>query len=89
MADVPLNDFGVDHQPLCDVLQGAEDDVCCQEGLRQGDPPAHERGGEMSKYIQRNLKKASAWSNTDNEPRRLFLDSSCVEFNIIRVSQIW
>lgn len=40
MADVSLNDFGVDHQSLCDVLQGGEDDVRCQEGLGQGDPPA-------------------------------------------------
>ncbi len=44
MADVSLNDFGVDHQSLCDVLQSAEDDVSCQEGLGQGYPPAHERG---------------------------------------------
>lgn len=43
MADVSLNDFGIDHQPLCDVLQGAQNDVCCQEGLGQGDPPAHEK----------------------------------------------
>lgn len=43
-ADVSLNDFGIDHQSLCDILQGAEDDVSCQERLRQGDPPAHEQG---------------------------------------------
>lgn len=36
---MPLNDFGVDHQPLADVLQGAEDDVSRQEGLGQGDSP--------------------------------------------------
>lgn len=45
MADVSLDDFGVDHQSLGDVLQGAEDDVSRQEGLRQGDPPADEREG--------------------------------------------
>lgn len=39
MADVSLNDFWVDHQTLCDVLQGAEDDVCCQERLWEGNPP--------------------------------------------------
>lgn len=36
---MPLDDFGIDHQPLGDVLQGAEDDVSSQEGLGQGDPP--------------------------------------------------
>ena len=44
MANVSLDDFGVDHQTLCDVLQGAEYDVRRQEGLRKGDPPAQERG---------------------------------------------
>lgn len=43
MEDVPLNDLRVDHQTLCDVLQGAEDDVCGQEGLWEGDPPASQR----------------------------------------------
>lgn len=37
---MPLDDPGVDHQPLADVLQRAEDDVGRQEGLGQGDPPA-------------------------------------------------
>lgn len=37
---MPLDDFGVDHQPLADVLQGAEDDVRRQEGLGQRDSPA-------------------------------------------------
>lgn len=41
MTDVSLNDFGIDHQSLCDVLQGTEDDVSCQEGLGEGDPPVH------------------------------------------------
>lgn len=31
MADMSLNDFGIDHQSLCDVLQRTEDDVSCQE----------------------------------------------------------
>lgn len=39
MPDVPFNDFGVDHQALCDVLQSAEDDVGGEERLRQGDSP--------------------------------------------------
>lgn len=39
MTDVSLNDFGVDHQSLGDVLQGTEDDVGSQERLREGDPP--------------------------------------------------
>lgn len=39
MTDVSLNDLGVDHQTLGDVLQGAEDDVGCEEALREGDPP--------------------------------------------------
>ena len=43
MTDVSLNDFGVHHKSLCNVLQCAEDNVCSQEGLRQGDPPTHER----------------------------------------------
>lgn len=53
MADVSLDDFGVDHQTLCDVLQGAEDDVRRQEGLRKGDPPVKEQGVKwvnMNKY---------------------------------------
>lgn len=44
MADVSLNNLGVDDESLCDVLQSAEDDVSCQEGLGQRDPPGHERG---------------------------------------------
>lgn len=39
MANVPFDDLGVDHQTFCDVLQSAEDDVCGQEGLWEGDPP--------------------------------------------------
>jgi len=39
VADVSLYDFRVDDQTLCDVLQSAEDDVCREEGLGQGDPP--------------------------------------------------
>ena len=39
MADVPLDDLGVDHQPLGHILQRAEDDVGRQERLRQRDPP--------------------------------------------------
>lgn len=45
MSDVSLDDLGIDHQSLCDVLQGAEDDVSCQEGLREGDSPVNEQGG--------------------------------------------
>lgn len=45
MADVSLDDFGVDHQSLGDVLQGTEDDVGRQEGLGEGDPPALQSGG--------------------------------------------
>jgi len=52
VADVSLDDFGVDHQALGDVLQGAEDDVRRQERLGQRDPPAHVRGGEMSKRVE-------------------------------------
>ena len=40
VADVSLDDLGVNHQSLCDVLQRGEDDVCCEEGLGQRDPPA-------------------------------------------------
>lgn len=51
MTDVSLNDFGIDHQSLCDVLQGTEDDVGCQEGLGERDPPASSRGNEISKSV--------------------------------------
>lgn len=44
-ADVSLDDFGVDHQALGDVLQRAQDDVRRQEGLGQGDPPTCEQEG--------------------------------------------
>lgn len=39
VADVPLDDLWIDHKTLCDVLQGAEDDVCRQERLGQRNPP--------------------------------------------------
>lgn len=51
MTDVSLNDFGIDHQSLCDVLQGTEDDVSCQEGLGEGDPPVHQQGGMKSANV--------------------------------------
>lgn len=54
MANVSVNDFGIDHQPLCDVLQSAEDDVSCQEGLRQGDPPVHQQRSKIYTGNQRN-----------------------------------
>lgn len=60
MTDVSLNDFGIDHQSLCDVLQGTEDDVSCQEGLGEGDPPASSRGNEISKSVAKQEKDVSA-----------------------------
>ena len=59
MENVPLDDLGIDHQPLGDVLQGAEDDVSSQEGLGQGDSPA--RGVtrcQSNDHIQHNINVA-------------------------------
>lgn len=58
MTDVSLNDFGVHHQSLCDVLQRAEDDVRSQEGLGQGDPPTHEREREREGEVCREVTGA-------------------------------
>lgn len=55
VADVSLDDFGVDHQTLGDVLQGAEDDVGRQEGLGEGDPPALQSGGEIERANVRQI----------------------------------
>lgn len=57
MADVSLDDFGVDDQSLCDVLQSAEDDVSCQEGLGQGDPPGMSEWRGVSKYGEEKRKQ--------------------------------
>lgn len=58
MADVSLDDFGVDHQTLGDVLQGAEDDVGRQEGLGEGDPPALQSGGGGNRTSEREANRA-------------------------------
>lgn len=49
MTDMSLNDFGVDHQSFCDVLQSAEDDVCGEEGLGQGNPPTRDNRAEYTR----------------------------------------
>lgn len=64
MTDVSLNDFGIDHQSLCDVLQGTEDDVSCQERLGEGDPPAHHQGGMKSAKVSQNRRKKSLHSQS-------------------------
>ena len=60
MADVPLDDLGVNHQPLRHVLQRAEDDVGGQERLWQGDPPEETRDTEEGQIQEKTVTEANA-----------------------------